>query len=92
MPRSLLDRSCRPHHLQYHVKKSLRRRILALRKKTHLGPFRLRQLLLNHALKKVPSVFTLSKIFKRYALTGKRSPHPKRYHRTFVVPRPGDLR
>jgi transposase InsO family protein len=88
---ALLDRSRRPHHLHYHIKKSLRRRILTLRKKTHLGPLRLRQLLLNHTLKKVPSAFTLSKIFKRYGLTRKRKPHPKRYRRTFVVPRPGDL-
>lgn len=88
---ALLDRPRRPHHTHYHVKKSLRRRILALRKKTHLGPLRLRQLLLNHALKKVPSAFTLSKILKRYGLTRKRKPHPKRYRRTFIVPRPGDL-
>ncbi len=62
------DRSRRPHHPHYHFKKSLRRRILALRKTTHLGPLRLRQLLLNHGLKKVPSASTISKIIKRKGL------------------------
>ncbi|HYB19689.1 MAG TPA: IS481 family transposase [Thermodesulfobacteriota bacterium] len=88
---SLLDRSRRPHHLHYRVKKSLRRRLQALRKKTHLGPLRLRQLLLNQATPKVPSAFTISKILKRSGLIRKRKPHPKRYRRTFTVPRPGDL-
>lgn len=88
---SLLDRSRRPHHLHYRVKKSLRRRIVALRKKTHLGPVRLRQLLLNLGRKKVPSAFTISQILKRKGLTRKRKPHPKRYRRTFIVPLPGDL-
>jgi transposase InsO family protein len=88
---ALLGRSRKPHHPYYHIKKSLRRRILTLRQKTHLGPLRLRQLLLNLGRKKIPSAFTLSKIFKRHGLTRKRKPHPKRYRRTFVVPRPGDL-
>ena len=88
---ALLDRPCRPHHLHYHFKRSLRRRIVALRKKTHLGPLRLRQLLLAHGLHKLPSAFTISQILKRKGLTRKRKPHPKRYRRTFVVPNPGDL-
>jgi transposase InsO family protein len=88
---ALLDRSRRPHHPHHHVKKSLRRRIVALRKKTHLGPVRLRQLLFNQGHKKIPSTFTISKIFKRYGLTRKRKPHPKRYRRSFTVPCPGDL-
>jgi len=88
---ALLDRSRRPQHLHYRVKKSLRRRIQNLRQKTHLGPVRLRQLLLNHATPKVPSAFTISKILKRYGLTRKRTLHPKHYRRTFTVPCPGDL-
>ena len=35
---ALLDRARRPHHLPCHFKKSLQRRIQALRNKTHLGP------------------------------------------------------
>ena len=40
-----------PHHPRCHVKKGLIRRLLALRQKTHLGPSRLRQLLLNRGAK-----------------------------------------
>jgi transposase InsO family protein len=88
---ALLDRSRKPHHPHYRIKKSLRRRILTLRKKTHLGPLRLRQLLLNLGRKKIPSAFTISQIIKRHGLTRKRKARPKRYRRTFLVPRPGDL-
>lgn len=88
---ALLDRSRRPHHPHYQVTKSLRRRIKALRKQTHLGPLRLRQLLLNHGTPKTPSAFTISKILKHYGLTRKRKSRPKRYRRTFTVPYPGDL-
>ena len=88
---SLLDRSRRPHHPNRQVKKGLQRRILALRKQTRLGPLRIRQLLLNQGMKKVPSAFTINKILKRHGLTRKPKPHPKRYRRSFVVPSPGDL-
>ncbi len=88
---ALLDRSRRPHQPRYQVKRSLRRRIKALRKQTHLGPVRLRQLLLNHGTPKVPSAFTISQIIKRYGLTRKRKTRPKRYRRIFTVPCPGDL-
>lgn len=88
---ALLDRSRRPYHPHYQVKKSLRRRIRTIRQKTHLGPLRLRQLLLNHGTFKVPSAFTISKILKRYGLTRKRTLRPTRYRRTFLVPTPGDL-
>jgi transposase InsO family protein len=88
---ALLDRSRRPHHPRYRFKRSLRRRIKTLRKQTHLGPVRLRQLLLNHGSRKIPSAFTISKILKRYGLTRKRRLRPQRYRRTFMVPCPGDL-
>jgi transposase InsO family protein len=88
---ALLDRSRRPHHPKRHVKKGLQRRILALRKQTRLGPLRLRQLLLNQNLKKVPSTFTINKLLKHNGLTRPRKSRPKRYRRLFIVPRPGDL-
>ena len=88
---ALLDRSRRPQHLHCRVKKSPRRRIQNLCKKTHLGPVRLRQLLLNHATPKVPSAFPIRKILKYYGLIRKRTLRPKRYPRTFTVPCPEDL-
>jgi len=88
---ALLDRSRRPLHPKRHVKKGLQRRILALRKQTRLGPQRLRQLLLNQGLKKIPSTFTISRILKQNGLTRRRKARPKRYRRLFIVPRPGDL-
>jgi transposase-like protein len=42
---ALLDRSRPPHRPRRTVGKALRRRLLALRQRTHLGPARLRQLL-----------------------------------------------
>ena len=88
---ALLDRPRRPHHSRRWVKKGLIRRILALRERTRLGPLRLRQLLLNHGAKRIPSAFTLSKILKRAGLTRKRRVRPKRYRRSFLVPRPGEV-
>jgi len=88
---ALLDRSRRPHHPRRQVKKGLIRRILALRERTRLGPLRLRQLLLNQGCKRVPSAFTFSQILKRAGLTRKRRARPKRYRRSFLVPRPGEV-
>ncbi len=88
---SWLDRPRRPHHPRRRVKKGLIRRILALRERTRLGPLRLRQLLQNQGCKRVPSAFTLSKILKRAGLTRRRRARPKRYRRSFIVPRPGGV-
>jgi hypothetical protein len=49
---ALLDRSHQPHHLHYHVKKPSAAGSGPCEKKTHLGPLRLRQLLLNHTLRR----------------------------------------
>jgi transposase InsO family protein len=89
--RALLDRSRRPHRPRRQVKKALRRRLFHLRQRTHLGPARLRALLLARGIKHVPSAATIAKVVKAAGLTRKRRPKPKRYRRTFVVPRPGDL-
>ena len=66
-------------------------RTLTLRKQTRLGPQRSRQLLVNQGLKKVPSAFIINKLLKQNGLTRRRKSPPKRYRRTFVVSRPGDL-
>lgn len=88
---ALLDRSRRPHRPRRTVRKALRRRLLTLRQRTHLGPARLRLLLLTRGLKQVPSAATIGKLFKAAGLTRRRRAKPERYRRTFVVPRPGDL-
>ena len=88
---ALLDRSRRPHRPHRTVKKRLRRRILRLRQRTHLGPARLRALLLAAHVRHVPSTATIAKILRQAGLTRRRRAKPKRYRRTFVVPRPGDL-
>ncbi len=88
---ALLDRSRRPHRPPRQVKKALRRRILHLRERTHLGPARLRLLLLRAGIRHVPSAATIAKLIRHAGLTRPRRAHPKRYRRTFVVPRPGDL-
>jgi transposase InsO family protein len=88
---ALLDRSRRPHRPRRKVKKALRRRLLALRQRTHLGPVRLRALLLARGVKHVPSTATIAKVLKAAGLTRRHRAKPKRYRRTFVVPRPGDL-
>lgn len=88
---ALLDHSRRPYHCPGSVKRGLRRRILKLRLKTHLGPLRLLQLLQNHGLKHLPSAPTIAKIIKRAGLTRRHKAKPKRYRRRFIVPRPGDL-
>ncbi len=88
---ALLDRSRRPHHPRRKVKKTLRRRIVRLRERTHLGPARLRALLLAARVRGVPSPATIAKVLRQAGLTRPRRAKPKRYRRTFVVPRPGDL-
>lgn len=88
---ALLDRSRRPHRPRRKVKKALRRRLLHLRQRTHLGPARLRALLLARGVRHVPSAATIAKVLKVAGLTRKRRVKPKRYRRTFIVPRPGDL-
>src|SRR5512139_950025 len=88
---ALLDRSRRPHRPQRTVRKALRRRLLTRRQRTHLGPVRLRALLLARGVKHVPSTATIAKVLKAAGLTRRRRAKPKRYRRTFIVPRPGDL-
>lgn len=88
---ALLDHSRRPHHPRYRVKKALRRRLLTLRRRTHLGPVRLRLLLQAARVRAVPSAATIGKLLKAAGLTRRRRAKPTRYRRTFVVPRPGDL-
>ncbi len=88
---ALQDRSRRPHRRRHQVKKALRRRLLALRRRTHLGPARLRALLLARGVKHVPSAPTIATLLKRAGLTRRHRGKPKRYRRVFVVPRPGDL-
>jgi len=88
---ALLDRSRRPHRPRRRVKKALRRRLLTLRQRTHLGPARLRALLLVRGTKHVPSAATIATVLQRAGLTRRRRAKPKRYRRTFLVPRPGDL-
>jgi transposase InsO family protein len=88
---ALRDRSRRPYRPRRRVKKALRRRLLALRQRTHLGPARLRALLLARGTRHVPSAMTIAKLLKRAGLTRRQRARPKRYRRTFVVPRPGDL-
>ena len=88
---ALLDRSRRPHHPRRKVKKALRRRLLTLRQRTHLGPARLRALLLARGIKHVPSAATIAQVFKQAGLTRRYRAKPKRYRRTFFVPQPGDL-
>ena len=88
---ALLDRSRRPYHPRYRVTKALRRRLVTLRQQTHLGPVRLRLLLQAARVRAVPSAATIAKVLKTAGLTRRRRAKPKRYRRTFVVPRPGDL-
>jgi transposase InsO family protein len=88
---ALLDQSRRPHQPRRKVKKALRRRLLTLRQRTHLGPARLRALLRAAGVRGVPSAATIAKVVKQAGLTRKRRAKPKRYRRVFVVPRPGDL-
>ena len=88
---ALLDRSRRPHHPRRRVKKALRRRLLALRQRTHLGPARLRALLLARGMRHVPSAMTIAKLLRQAGLTRRHRSRPRRYRRVFVVPRPGDL-
>lgn len=88
---ALRDRSRRPHRPRRKVGKALRRRLLALRRRTHLGPARLRVLLCQAGTRYVPSPATIAKVLRQAGLTRKRRAKPKRYRRTFIVPRPGDL-
>jgi transposase InsO family protein len=88
---ALLDRSRRPHRPRRKVKKALRRRLLQLRQRTHLGPARLRALLLARGTRHVPSAMTIAKVLRQAGLTRHPRGRPKRYRRVFVVPRPGDL-
>lgn len=88
---ALLDRSRRPHQPRRKVKKALRRRLLTLRRRTHLGPARLQALLLACGVRHVPSAATIAKVFRQAGLTRRRRARPQRYRRVFVVPRPGDL-
>src|SRR5512138_1956569 len=88
---ALLDRSRRPHRPRRTVPKALRRRLLALRKRTHLGPRRLRALLVVRGVRHVPSAMTIAKVLRQAGLTRKRRAKPKRARRQFLVPRPGDL-
>jgi transposase InsO family protein len=88
---ALLDRSRRPHRPRRRVKKALRRRLLTLRRRTHLGSARLRALLVARGTQPVPSSATIAKILNAAGLTRRRRAKPKRYRRVFVVPRPGDL-
>lgn len=88
---ALLDRSRRPHHPRCRMKKALRRRLVSLRQRTHLGPARLRLLLGAGRAHYIPSVATIAKLLRTAGLTRQRRAKPKRYRRTFVVPRPGDL-
>ena len=87
---ALLDRSRRPHHSRRRIGTALRRRLLPLRRRTHLGPARLRALLEAAGVRGLPSAVTLAKHLRQAGLTRRRA-KPKRYRRTFVVPRPGDL-
>jgi transposase InsO family protein len=88
---ALRDQSRRPHRARSRVKKALRRRLLTLRQRTHLGPARLRALLLARGVRHVPSAATIATVVKQAGLTRKRRAKPTRYRRVFVVPRPGDL-
>jgi transposase InsO family protein len=88
---ALLDRSRRPHHPHRRVKKALRRRLLTLRRRTHLGPARLRALLVAQGSQHVPSSVTIAKVLKAAGLTRRHRATTTRYRRVFVVPRPGDL-
>jgi len=90
-PGSLFDRPRRPHRPRRKVKKALRRRVLTLRQRTHLGPARLRALLRAAGVRGVPSAATIAKVVKQAGLTRQRRARPKRYRRVFVVPRPGAL-
>jgi len=65
---ALLDRSHRPHRPRRPVKNTLRRRRLPLRQRTHLGPARLRALLVARGTTQVPSAATMAKIRKRAGL------------------------
>ena len=88
---ALLDRSRRPHRPRRKIKRALRRRLLQLRQRTHLGPARLHALLLARGVRQVPSARTIAKLLRQAGLTRRRRAKPKRYRRVFVVPRPGDL-
>ncbi len=88
---ALLDRSRRPHRPRRQVKKALRRRLLHLRQRTHLGPARLRALLLARGVRHIPSAMTIAKVLRQAGLTRRPRRRPPRYRRVFVVPRPGDL-
>lgn len=88
---ALLDRSRRPHHPRRRVRKALRRRLVALRQRTHLGPARLRVLLRVRGVRRVPSAMTIAKVLRQAGLTRRPRRRPRRYRRVFVVPRPGDL-
>ncbi len=69
---ALLDRSRRPHRPRRKVKKALRRRLLQLRQRTHLGPARLRMLLLARGVRHVPSAMTIAKLLQQAGLTRRR--------------------
>jgi transposase InsO family protein len=88
---ALLDRSRRPHRPRRTVQKALRRRLVQLRRRTHLGPARLRALLLARGVRPVPSAPTIAKVLRQAGLTRRHRRRPTRYRRVFVVPRPGDL-
>ena len=88
---ALRDRSRRPHRPHRKVGRALRRRLLTLRRRTHLGPVRLRLLLLASRARAIPSAATIAKVLRQAGLTRRRRAKPKRYRRVFVVPRPGDL-
>jgi hypothetical protein len=52
----------------------------------HLGPARLRALLLADGVGHVPSAVTIAKVLKQAGLTQRRRATPQRYRRVFVVP------
>lgn len=91
-PNSLLDRSRRPYRSPRRIGKGMARVILRLRQRTHLGPLRLWDQLRRHpGLRGIPSPFGIYRVLKRAGLVRERKKRPKRYRRSFIVPRPGDL-
>ncbi len=91
-PNSLLNRSRRPYRSPRRIEKGMARRIIRLRQKTRLGPLRLWSLLNRQpGLKRVPSPSGTYRVLKRAGLIRRHKRKPKRYRRTFLVPRPGDL-
>jgi len=70
---ALLARSRRPRRK---VKKALRRRLVAVRQRTHLGPGRLRAPWLARGVRHVPSAMTIAKVPQQVGLTRRPRPRP----------------